>query len=112
MIVFSAGFGVRAPLLAVASTYITSSLETGKLYTLMTMTDALSHPVGDPCIQLIWASALKVGGTWLILPFLVLTVSTVLSHLGQLLILADAIPRYYGIIMVPSRDSRGQRISQ
>ncbi|KAK0516530.1 hypothetical protein JMJ35_001133 [Cladonia borealis] len=67
------GFGVRAPLLAVASTYITSSLETGKLYTLMTMTDALSHLVGDPCIQLVWASALRVGGTWLMLPFLVLT---------------------------------------
>ena len=106
MVVFSAGFGVRAPLLAVVSTYITSSRETGKLYTLITMTDALSHLVGEPFIQVIWASALKLGEMWLILPFLVLTVSTVLSHPGQLLILADAIPGCHCIIMVPSRGFR------
>ena len=104
MVVFSAGFGVRAPLLAVVPTYITSSLETGKLYTLMTMTDALSHLVGEPFIQVIWASALKVGGMWLVLPFLVLTVSNVLSHPGQLLTLADTMPGCHCIIMVPSRD--------
>ena len=100
MIVFSVGFGVRASLLAVASTYIT--FETGKLYTLMTMTDALSHLVGDPFIQAIWAFALKSGGTWLMLPFLTLAVSKVLSHLSQLLILIGAVSVCHCIIMVPS----------
>lgn len=105
---FSVGFGVRAPLLAVASTYITSSLETGKLYTLMTMIDALSHLLGDPFIQVIWASALRIGGMWLVLPFFVLTVSTMLLHSSHLLMLvADTIPRCHRIIMVPSRDFHG-----
>ena len=112
MIVFSIGFGVRAPLLAVASTYISSPLETGKLYTIMTMTDALSHLVGDPLIQVIWVSALKVGGKWLIPPFLVLTVSTVLSYPVQLLKSADAVSRCHCNIMVPSRDFHRQHISQ
>ena len=112
MIVFSVGFGVRAPLLAVASTYIASSLEIGKLYTLMTMTDAFSHLVGEPFVQIIWASAVRVGGMWLMLPFLVLTVSIVLSHPDQLLILTDAVPRCHCIIMVASRGFHRQHVSQ
>lgn len=112
MIVFSVGFGVRAPLLAVASTYIASSLETGKLYTLMTMTDAFSHLVGEPLIQIIWASAVRLGGMWLILPFLVFTVSIVLSHPGQLLILADPVHRRHCVIMLTSGDFHRQHVSQ
>ena len=108
----SVGFGVRAPLLAVASTYITSPLDTGKLYTLMTTIDAFSHLVGDPLIQAIWASALKAGGKWLIFSFPVLTVSTVLLYPAQLLILADAVPRCHGNITGPSRDFHRQHVSQ
>lgn len=76
------------------------------------MTDALSHLVGDPLIQVIWASALKIGGTWLILPFLVLAVSTVLPHPRQLLILADVILHCHCIIIVPSRDVHRQDVYQ
>lgn len=105
MIVFSVGFGVSVPLLAVASTYIMASLKTGKLYTLIAITGALSHLVRDPFIQAIWASALKISRKWHILPFLVLTVSSVISHPSQLLILADAISRCHCIIIVSSRYS-------
>lgn len=112
MITFSVGFGIRAPLLAVSSTHIASSLEIRRLYTLMTMTDAFSHLIGEPFVQIIWAFAVRVGGTWLMLPFLVLTVSIVLSHPDKLLILADAIPRCHCIIMVASSDFHRQHVSQ
>ena len=104
MIVFSVGFGIRAPLLAAASSYITSPLENGELYRLLTMTDAFSHLVGEPLIQMIWASAVRLGGMWLIVPFLILTVSIVLSHPSQLLILADFVPRCHRVIMLASGD--------
>ena len=77
MIVYSVGFGVRAPMLTVAANYVSSASTTGKLYTLMSMTDALTHIPGDPFIQWVWASALGIGDVWLILPFVVLAVGLV-----------------------------------
>lgn len=72
--IFSVGEGIRAPLLAVAASYINTSLETGRLYTIMSITDAFSHMIGDPVIQSTWSVALGLGGRWLVLPFLVTTV--------------------------------------
>ena len=74
MCVFSIGFGIRAPLLAVASTYIGSSSDTGKLYTILSITDAFTHVPGEPFIQAVWAAAINLGGNWLVLPFVVITV--------------------------------------
>ena len=68
------GYGIRAPLLAVASTYISSSSDTGKLYTLLSMTDAFAHIPGEPLIQAVWAAAINAGGSWLVLPFVVMIV--------------------------------------
>ena len=73
--IFSIGFGVRAPLLAVASTYISSSFDTGKLYTMFSMTDAFAHIPGEPFIQAVWAAAIYTGGSWLVLHVLVILVS-------------------------------------
>jgi hypothetical protein len=69
LVVFAVGDGVRAPLLAVASSYIDSGQETARLYTLLSVTDAFAHTVGDPLLQTIWGHALKLGGQWLVLPF-------------------------------------------
>lgn len=71
---FSVGNGVRAPLLAFFSSYIDTSLETGRLYTVMSVTDAFSHMIGDPIVQSTWRVALGLGGRWLVLPFLITTV--------------------------------------
>ena len=80
LLVFSVGNGVRAPLLAVVSTYVNTSLETGRLFTIMSVTDAFSHMVGDPLVQTIWRAALKLQGPWLMLPFFVISVSPPCTH--------------------------------
>lgn len=67
--------------------------------------EVLSHLVGEPLIQIIWASAIRLGAKWLILKFIVLTVSIVPSHPEQLLILTDAIPRCHSTIVDASRTS-------
>ena len=64
-------------MLTVAAKCVPSALTTGKLYTLMSITDALAHISGDPFIQWVWASALGIGDVWLILPFIVLAVGLV-----------------------------------
>ena len=68
--IFAIGNGVRAPLLAVASSYIDSDYETASLYTLLSVTDAFAHTIGDPLLQTIWKRALIIGDPWLILPFI------------------------------------------
>lgn len=77
LVIFSVGNGIRAPLLAVASSYIDPSAETGRLYTIMSVTDAFSHMIGEPIIQSIWSAALELERHWRMLPFGVTTVRSI-----------------------------------
>ncbi|RDW85282.1 hypothetical protein BP6252_02872 [Coleophoma cylindrospora] len=72
LIIYAAGFGVRLSILAVLTTYVNSSKETARLYTLVATTDAIAHMIASPLLQQVWAIALKIGRQWLVLPFLVL----------------------------------------
>ena len=73
--IFAGGNGVRAPLLAASSFYISASTQTGRMYTILSMTDAFSHMVGDLIVQSIWSAALAMEDGWLMLPYLFMTVS-------------------------------------
>jgi hypothetical protein len=57
------------------SSYVDPSRETGKLYVLVSMADALAHMIGSPLVESIWARAIDLGGDWLVLQFVVLSVS-------------------------------------
>ncbi|KAL4860966.1 major facilitator superfamily domain-containing protein [Aspergillus spectabilis] len=73
LIVYAAGFGVRLSILAVLTSFVNSARDTGQLYTLVATTDAIAHMIASPLLQSVWSSALKLGGRWIVLPFLVLT---------------------------------------
>jgi hypothetical protein len=67
--IFAAGNGVRASLLAVASMYTNGPAQTNGLYTLLSLTDGLSHMLGAPFIQKVWSRSLELDKAWLVLPF-------------------------------------------
>lgn len=71
---FSVGYNIRPPILAVLATYVDASKETAQVYTLMSILEALCHAIGSPVIESIWAGAVDMGGSWLVFPFLVLAV--------------------------------------
>ncbi|KAL3479806.1 major facilitator superfamily domain-containing protein [Aspergillus californicus] len=73
LIVYAAGFGVRLSILAVLTSFVNSARDTGQLYTLVATTDAIAHLIASPLLQYVWSSALKLGGRWITLPFVVLT---------------------------------------
>lgn len=86
LVVFAAGFNIRAPMLAVMSEYIDPSKEAAQLYTLISLTDALAHMIGSPGFEYVWGHAVKIGGAWLVLQFLVLTVRDVnQAHCSKLM---------------------------
>ncbi|OCK91093.1 uncharacterized protein K441DRAFT_576376 [Cenococcum geophilum 1.58] len=72
--VYATGFGVRLSILAVLTTYVNSSKQTARLYTLVATTDAIAHTIASPLLQFVWGKALEFGGRWIVLPFLVLMV--------------------------------------
>lgn len=72
--IYAMGFGIRLSILAVLTSFIASASETGKLYTLVATTDAIAHLIASPLLQYVWSRALAIGGRWLVLPFVVLTV--------------------------------------
>ncbi|KAK3944659.1 MFS general substrate transporter [Diplogelasinospora grovesii] len=76
IIIFSAGFNVRAPMLAVLAFYIDTGKDTAQLYTFMSVTEALAHVVGSPVLEAIWGAAVELGPPWLILQYLVVDVSS------------------------------------
>lgn len=76
LIVYAMGFGVRLSILAVLSSFVSAMSESGKLYTLVATTDAIAHLIASPLLQYLWSRALKIGGRWIVLPFMVLTVDT------------------------------------
>lgn len=78
---YALGFGVRLAILAVMTALVDSATETGKLYTLVAMTDAMAHMIASPLLQWLWATALGLTKPLLVLPFLFLTV----SFLGRIL---------------------------
>ncbi|CRL22149.1 Siderophore transporter, RhtX/FptX family [Penicillium camemberti] len=73
LIVYALGFGVRLSILAVLTSYIPIASDTAKLYTLVATTDAIAHLIASPMLQFTWSRALKIGGRWLALPFMLLT---------------------------------------
>lgn len=79
LMVYALGFGVRLSILAVLTSYIPIASDTAKLYTLVATTDAIAHLIASPMLQFTWSRALKIGGRWLPLPFMVLTVRSFLS---------------------------------
>ncbi|CAG8290601.1 unnamed protein product, partial [Penicillium salamii] len=74
LMVYALGFGVRLSILAVLTSYIPIASDTAKLYTLVATTDAIAHLIASPMLQFTWSRALKIGGRWLPLPFMVLTI--------------------------------------
>ena len=72
--IFSIGNGIRAPLLATSSQYNHDSDLINRLYTFLSLTDSFSHMLAAPLIPSIWAKGLELGGSWLVLPFLVTSV--------------------------------------
>lgn len=74
IVLFSGGFNIRAPLLAATSYYIDISSECAHLYTLISMVDTVAHILGGLAIEGIWAEAIDLGGKWLVLQYVVLTV--------------------------------------
>ncbi|KAN0076219.1 hypothetical protein V8E54_006361 [Elaphomyces granulatus] len=73
LVVFSGGFNIRAPMLAVMSEYIDPTRETARLFMLISITDALGHVVWSPILESIWGLAVGQRGTLLSLPFFILT---------------------------------------
>lgn len=74
-------------MLSVITGFINSSHETAQLYTLVSMTEAIAHMLGSPLVQSVWAKGIDLGGRWLILPFVLLAVSTrIISQLAPKLI--------------------------
>lgn len=74
IVLFSGGFTIRAPLLAATSNYIDIPSECAQLYTLISTVDTVAHIFGGLAIEGIWAEAVKLGGKWLVLQYVVLTV--------------------------------------
>jgi hypothetical protein len=51
------------------------------------MTEAIAHMLGSPLVQSVWAKGIDLGGRWLVLPFVLLAVSTcIISQLTLKLI--------------------------
>ncbi len=63
-------------MLSVITAFIDSSHKTGRLYTLVSMTEAIAHMLGSPIVQAVWAKGIDLGRGWLVLPFILLFVST------------------------------------
>jgi hypothetical protein len=78
LVIFAAGFGIRAPMLTFMSGHLVTFEDTGRLYTLISTTDALGHLIGSPLFEYIWAWGLELGGSWIALPFIFLIVSLLL----------------------------------
>ncbi|KAH8684038.1 major facilitator superfamily domain-containing protein [Ilyonectria robusta] len=68
LIVLSAGFNTRVPILVALASYIDGAKNMAQLYTLMSVIEALAHVVGSPLIEMIWAAAVGMGSQWLVLP--------------------------------------------
>lgn len=76
LIIYAAGFGVRLSILAVLTILVNSAKDTGRLYSLVALTDSVAHMIASPLLQSVWSRALNMGGGWLVLPFIVLMVSS------------------------------------
>ena len=72
LIVFAGGFSIRAPILAVMSEFINALKETGRLYMLISMTDALAHIIRSLVIESILGLAVDLSGPWLVLQFIII----------------------------------------
>ncbi len=51
LIVFSVSFNIRALILVILTTYVDKSADMSRVYTLMSMTEALAHIGGSPLIE-------------------------------------------------------------
>ncbi|KAF2841302.1 MFS general substrate transporter, partial [Patellaria atrata CBS 101060] len=72
LVIYAGGFGTRASMLSVITGFIDPSQETARLYTLVSMAEAVAHMLGSPFVEHVWASGIRLGGQWMILPFVVL----------------------------------------
>ncbi|KAF2261848.1 MFS general substrate transporter [Lojkania enalia] len=104
LIVYATGFGVRLSILAVLTACVSSTKETARLYTLVATTDAVAHMIASPSLQWVWGRALHIGGRWVVLPFLVLMVSSLLIvHVPKILRLSGHFfPRLYNVMSLDS----------
>lgn len=80
---FSIGFNIRPPILAILATYIEKPTETAPIYTLMSITEGLAHLIGSPTLGAIWGVAVKRGHAWYTLPFRALAVSLLSGYIPE-----------------------------
>ncbi len=55
--------------------YTNGPAQTNALYTLLSLTDGLSHMLGAPFMQTLWSRSLELDESWLVLPFCLTLVS-------------------------------------
>jgi hypothetical protein len=97
--VFSIGFNIRPPILAILATYIEKTTGTARIYTLMSTTEGLAHLIGSPALEAIWGVAVERGPAWYTLPFQVLAVSLLSGYIPEVWTTSKLISDRRGVLL-------------